>query len=180
MDVAYARQVTAGVVAVLCVDHTLAIRYLTDDLLVGRDTVALYNAGFRTVMAEPLVSNEEYSAGIRMLVGDSVFTASKAIGMGSLVGSQLPPAPFGVVFGVPYGNVIFAHVVTGRESIPVIGRLANLVNAEASDDAPGGWVSPLTYYWRGSSIEAIGFPGADGRVHVMASGKFAEMLDEFP
>jgi hypothetical protein len=180
MNVAYARPVTTGLVAVLCADNSLEIRYLTEDLLAGRDTAALYNAAFRTVMAEPLVSNEEHSPGIRMLVGDSVFAASKAIGMGSLIGAELPPAPFGVVFGVPYGNVIFAHVVTGRESIPVIGRLANLVNAEASDDAPGGWVSPLTYFWRGTNIEPIGFPGTDGRVHVMASGKFGEMLEVFP
>lgn len=178
LSVSYARPVAPGLIAILCLDSPSSIAYLSDGMVEGRDVAAVFDAGFRNVMAEPLDTVEEVAPGIHALVGDSLFTASKAIGMKFITGSVLPEAPYGVVFGIPHRHLIFVHVVTGPESVSAIGEVAKLVAAQATDDAPGGPLSSTTYFWRDNVWEPIGFPGSDGGIRIEASGLFADMLSE--
>ena len=176
-SIGYARPISSGLLAVLSTQTAPDI-YLTDEFLEGRNITELFDAAFGNTMAEPFDANEEVAPGVRALAGDSPFTASKAVGMGLLLGRDLPPARLGVVFGAPNRHVLYVHVVTGPDLIHAVNALANLVVANATDDASGGALSNLTYYWTEAGIEPIGFPNGDGKVQIEATGAFGRMLNE--
>jgi hypothetical protein len=178
MSVAYARPFAPGLIVVLCVDSPTDISFLTDDLLVGRDTAALFNAGFLNVLAEPTDAVYEPAPGVQAILGDSFFTASKVVGMSRLVGTELPAAPRGVVFGVPHRHVVYAHVVTGPGLIPAVNAIATLVAGNATPDAPGGPISTKIYYWRDGVVDEIGSADPDGVVRMAPSERFVQVLNE--
>ena len=175
--IAYARPISAGLLAVLSTQTAPDI-LLTDEFLEGRNVTELFDAAFGNTMAEPFDANQEVAPGVRALAGDSPFTASKAVGMGLLIGRDLPRAPLGVVFGAPNRHQLFVHIVTGPDLIHAVNALANLVVANANDEAPGGVLSNLTYYWTEAGVEPIGFPNAEGKVQIEATGAFGRMLNE--
>jgi hypothetical protein len=174
----YARPFSSGLVSVLSVHNNPGGPFLTDDALQGRDIDALYNAGYGNLMGEQFDAVSDVAPGVRLLAGDSPFTASKAIGMSLLVGRDLPPAPYGVVFGVPHQHLLYVHVVTGKELIHAVNALATLVVSNATPDVPGGVLSNLTYFWNGGIVEPIGFPNTEGKVQIVATGAFGQMVNE--
>jgi hypothetical protein len=178
MSLSYARPFSSGLVSILSVNNNPASPYLTDDALQGRDIDALFNAGYGNLMAEPFDAVSDVGPGVRLFAGDSPFTASKAIGLSMLIGRDLPPAPYGVVFGVPHQHLLYVHVVTGTELIHAVNALATLVVSNATPDVPGGVLSNLTYFWNGGVVEPIGFPNTEGKVQIVATGAFGQMVNE--
>jgi hypothetical protein len=174
----YARPFSSGLVSVLSVHNNPGGPFLTDDALQGKDIDALYNAGYGNLMGEQFDAVSDVAPGVRLFAGDSPFTASKAIGMSLLVGRDLPPAPYGVVFGVPHQHLLYVHVVTGKELIHAVNALATLVVSNATPDVPGGVLSNLTYFWNGGVVEPIGFPNTEGKVQIVATGAFGQMVNE--
>jgi hypothetical protein len=174
----YARPFSSGLVSILSVHNNPGGPFLTDDALQGRDLDALFNAGYGNLMGEQFDSVTEAGPGVRLFAGDSPFTASKAIGMSLLVGRDLPPAPYGIVFGVPHQHLLYVHVVTGTELIHAVNALATLVVSNATPDVPGGVLSNLTYFWNGGVVEPIGFPNTEGKVQIVATGAFGQMVNE--
>lgn len=173
----YAQRVTDELVAVLCIDNPTTVASVADDHLVGRNIRALYDAGFRNVMAEPIEENEEVAPGIRVIAGSSMFIATKMIGMRSLLGTVLPAAPLGVIVGVPHRHLMFVHVLTGAESVVAIGQLAGLVAGQANDDAPGGPVSSAVYFWRDDVFEEVGGPDGAGAIAIRPTDRLMEVLN---
>lgn len=178
MSMSYARSVVPGLIAVLCVDHPSHVEYLSDDALQGRDVEELFARGLRNVIEEPFGADEEVAPGVRLLAGNSFFTASKVIGMSQLAESVFAPAPHGVVFAVPHRHVIYAHVVTAENVLTAVNAIASLAAENAGEDAPGGPLSSSAYYWRGGVTEVLSVVTDDGRIHVLAEGRFVEMLEE--
>ena len=178
INLRYARPFSSGLVSILGVNNNPGSPYLTDDVLQGRDVDALFNAGYGNLMGEPFDAVSDVAPGVRLFAGDSPFTASKAIGLSLLVGRDLPPAPYGVVFGVPHQHLLYVHVVTGTELIHAVNALATLVVSNATPDVPGGVLSNLTYFWNGGVVEPIGFPNTEGKVQIVATGAFGQMVNE--
>lgn len=178
MSVNYARPFAPGLIVVLCVDNPTDISFLTDDLLAGRDVAALFNAGFLNVLAEPTDAVHEPAPGVQTILGDSFFTASKVVGMSRLVGTELPAAPRGVVFGVPHRHLLYAHVVAGPGLIPAVNAIATLVAGNATQDAPGGPISTKIYYWRDGVVDEIGSADPDGVVRMAPSERFVQVMNE--
>ena len=178
MSVAYARPFAPGLIVVLCVDNPTDISFLTDELLAGRDTPALFNAGFLNVLAEKTDAVYEPAPGVQVILGDSFFTASKVVGMARLAGTELPAAPRGVVFGVPHRHLVYAHVVTGPGLIPAVNAIASLVGGNATPEAPGGPISNKIYFWRDGVVDEIGSADPDGSVRVTPSERFVQVLNE--
>jgi len=172
----YAQRVAPGLVTVLCIDHPTSIAYINDSELAGRDVHALFDAGFRNVMAEPIDQVEEPVPGIHLLSGESLFIATKAIGLGSLLGTVLPPAPLGVIVGMPHRHAMFVHVLTGPESIDVLGRLASAVAASAAEQPEPARVSGSIYYWKDHVFEQAGGLGEDGSIHIWPSERLTAVL----
>jgi hypothetical protein len=173
----YAQQVVPGLIAVLCIDSPRSVAFVADPHLEGRNVRALFDAGFRSVMAEPVDENEEIAPGIRVIAGSSMFIATKMIGIRSLIGSVIPDAPFGVIIGVPHRHLIVVHVLTGAASAPVIGQLAGIVAAQANDEAPGGPLSNAVYYWRDDVFEPIGGPDETGKIHIWPTDRLMTVLN---
>ena len=178
MSLSYARPFSSGLVSILSVNNNPANPFLTDDALQGRDVDALFNAGYGNLMGEPFDAVSDVGTGVRLFAGDSPFTASKAIGLSLLIGRDLPPAPYGIVFGVPHQHLLYVHVVTGTELIHAVNALATLVVSNATPDVPGGVLSNLTYFWNGGVVEPIGFPNTEGKVQIVATGAFGQMVNE--
>lgn len=178
MSLQYARPFSSGLVSILSVNNNPGSPYLTDDAVQGRDLDALFNAGYGNLMGEKFDAVSDAAPGVRLLAGDSPFTASKAIGMSLLIGSELPPAPYGIVFGVPHQHLLYVHVVTGVELIHAVNALATLVVSNSTPDVPGGVLSNLTYFWNRGVVEPIGFPNTEGKVQIVATGAFGQMLNE--
>jgi len=178
MSLQYARPFSSGLVSILGVTNNPSTPFLTDQDLQGRDVDALFNAGYGNLMAEKFDAVSDVAPGVRLFAGDSPFTASKAIGMSMLIGSELPRAPYGIVFGVPHQHLLYVHVVSGSDLIHAVNALATLVVSNATPDVPGGVLSNLTYFWNGGVVEPIGFPNTEGKVQIVATGAFGQMLNE--
>lgn len=174
---AYAQSVAPGLVAVLCIDSPHSVAFVTDADLEGRNVRALFDAGFLSVMAEPIDQNEDVGDGIRVIAGSSIFIATKMIGIRSLLGSVLPEAPHGVIVGVPHRHLIFAHPISGPSSMAAIGQLATMVAAEANDDAPSGPLSTAIYFWKDDVFETVGGPGEGGKIQIWPSERMMESLN---
>ena len=173
----YARPYASDLAVVLCIDHPATIEYVDDEFLVGRNVVQLFNAGFVNVMNEPLEHVSEPVKGVTRLIGD-LFTATKALGIGQLVGSVLPAAPHGVLFTIPHRQVLFAHAVSGPATVQAVDDLGVLLRGNIGEDAPGGALGTSIYYWRDSVVDVVASFDAEGKLHVDGSGRFGTRLQE--
>lgn len=176
LGLAYARQVAPDLVAVLCVDYPDHIEYLTNEIVAANDATALFNAGYRSIMAEKFDVADEFSPGIWALVGDSHFTASKAMGLGQLIGSVLPAAPNGVLFAVPHRHMIFAHMVNAENTVQAVTTISGLAAQYAAEENVGGPISDSTYFYNDGVIDLVSYRTADGGVQVLGSSRFGEKL----
>jgi hypothetical protein len=179
IPVSYARPFAPGVIVALCIDRPTTVDYVNDDLLAERnlDLEALYNRALKNVMAEPIDSVEEIKPGLFVVEGDSFFTASKVVGMSSLLGSVLPEAPNGIIFGVPHRHLIVAHPLVGVNSVQVIGDVAMVTAMQANEESPGGPLSPEIYFWHEGVVEPAGSPGPDGEIRVIPGDRLLAMLN---
>jgi len=174
----YAREVAPGLVASLCVDFPDHVESLPSVAVAAHDEQALFSAGFLNTMAEKLDLVSELEPGIYQLVGDSVFTASKVLGMDRLYGNALPAAPNGVLFGIPHRHLIIAHVLEGAEAIQAVTTISSAVAHFADDEGTGGPLSTDTYFYRDGLIDVVSTQDAEGKTHVNGSGRFGLALQE--
>lgn len=175
----YARAFAGGLVELLCLDYPTHISYLSDTALEGRDPVELAAAGRAAVVAEPVGRTLEVEPGVWLVEGNSPYTATKAVAFEHLVGSVLPAAPHGVVFGVPHRHMIVAHAVHGIDSVAAVSKLAKFVVANAVDSAPGGALSSSIYFWYEGTVDVMGWVEDDGSTTISGDGRFGEVLAGF-
>jgi len=179
LGLSYATPIAPGLRLVLCLDGEDEVLFVTDDMVATRDIVQLLATGQRNTMDEPMDTTQDIGPGITGLYGESMFTASKALGMAELIGTVLPLAPYGVLFGVPHRHVLYVHVITGSESIEAVARLAAHVDKTAKDGPiPGGPVSAWTYYWHEGSVDVVAGVNERG-VQVDGSGRFGALMESF-
>ena len=174
----YASRIGSDLIAVLCVDLPDTVEYLTNETVALHGARPLFDAGYRNVMAEKIDVIEELSPSVKILVGDSFFTASKALGMSQLAGTVLPAAPHGMLFGVPHRHMIIAHAVDGENSVEAMSLLSKAVAHYAGQDGVGGPISTSTYFFHDGVIDLASLVGDDGTFHVLGSSRFGEKVNE--
>ena len=179
LGLSYATAIAPGLRLVLCLDGEDEVLFVTDSMVAQRDIVQLLAAGQRNTMDEPVDTTQDMGPGTLGIYGESMFTASKALGMAELIGTVLPLAPYGVLFGVPHRHVLYVHVITGTESIEAVARLAAHVDKTAKDGPiPGGPVSAWTYYWHEGTVDVVAGVNERG-VQVDGSGRFGALMESF-
>lgn len=173
----YPARVGRDLVVMLCLDYPTHISYLADPALGGRDVDELVATGLAAVLAEPFDAVTEFRPGVWHLTGESPYTATRALGMQHLVGSVLPAAPHGVIFGTPHRHSIIAHVLDGSDLVQAVSAVSMLVTANAGEGAPGGALSATTYYWCDGVVDEVGSIAGDGTLRIDASGRVGRMLE---
>jgi hypothetical protein len=174
----YARRVAEDFSVMLCLDYPTHVSFVSGGTLGDRDPDALASVGLASVMEEPVDRVAEIDPGVWLIEGQSPYTATKVLGMQHLVGSVLPAAPNGVVFGVPHRHAIVAHAVMGVEAVQAIASLASLVRGNATDSAPGGELSTSLYFWHEGVIDVVGRVGESGRMEIDGSGRLGAILEQ--
>jgi len=174
----YPQRIAEDLAVMVCLDYPTHISYLSDSSLGGRDPVALAAVGLASVMDEPTEPAEELRPGIWLLEDDSPYTATKVLGMERLLGTVLPEAPNGVLFGLPHRHAILVHPVVGEETVAAASVMMSLIGRLATDSAPGGPISTSMYFWRDGVVDLAGVVGPDGRGQIDGSGRFGQILQE--
>jgi len=174
----YARHVTEDFSVMLCIDYPTHVSFVSGGTLGDREPDALASVGLASVMDEPIDRVVELEQGVWLVEGQSPYTATKVLGMQHLVGSVLPAAPNGVVFGVPHRHAIVAHAVVGADAVQALSALASLVRGNATDSAPGGALSSSLYFWHEGVIDVVGRVGASGAMEIDGSGRLGAILED--
>jgi len=175
----YSIRVAADLVALLCVDFPTHVAWVNDTQLEGRNVDDLFATGMQNTLAEAVDEVQHTESGITVIVGDSLFTASKVLGMQQLLTEHLKPAPHGVLFGVPNRHLIFALPLADMSSVAAAGTLATMIAQQANDqENPGGPLSPDVFIWRAGRIERAGGVNPDGTVQMIGDGLMLEALEE--
>jgi hypothetical protein len=178
----YARPFADNLVVHLCRDLPTTVETLTDQTVESRDLDLLYQAGQRNTDAEPFESEEIPVTGtnaITTLQGESFFIASKALNMKKVVDTVLGDAAHGVVFSVPHRHLLMLHPVTNLQSTVAVRDMVGYTLGQA-DEAPGGNISPHTFFWYGGRVQQITrIDPVEKSIMIESRGMFGEALSRF-
>ncbi|AFV89519.1 Nicotinic acid phosphoribosyltransferase [Acidipropionibacterium acidipropionici ATCC 4875] len=151
-DLSYGRPFAPGIIEVLCADYPHSVTTLgrghVEELPLGIDEA--FDIGRANTVAEPVDESFEAADGVRILTGDSLFVASKAIDIAALVGGPIGPAPHGLAFALPNRSLLLYQVLSAEDWIQQTAELVQLVESMVADPEyfhPGGVVSDAAYYW---------------------------------
>lgn len=166
----YARRFSDDLSLILCLDFPTHVAKLTDDALaeLGIATEDLFAQGQKNTNSEPIdeMFNEE---DVRFITGDSMFIASKAADMSTLVQQLGVNAQDGLLFAVPDRATFMYRVPTpgsGVADLIGISQLLRSLSPEAGYENPGCVLSRNIYYW-----------APDGAIEPQM-GNFRETMDE--
>lgn len=150
-EYAYARSFAPGLIEVLCLDRPTHVEIVSDKTLSPLDCSLdeLFARGRRNTAAEPIdeILDED---GVRVVLGDSLFIASKPTDMPALLRQLDITAPHGVLVAVPSRSVLLIRPVEPDEALADLVSVAQVAFSALPEDAPGspnGLVSANVYYW---------------------------------
>lgn len=178
----YHRRIGGDLVELIAYDTPEAVSYLTDAEVerVGAD--ALRAAGLENLLTEPFgeVHWLEAPRGARfaVLVGDSVYTASRLLTLDDVLRRSLGHAdsPNGLVVSVPNRHQLTFHRPEDGSLIRAIEGLTRFTIDNYADGVGG--VSPHVF-WRpphGGRLQQLTEIEGSGRVAVRIDGEFAEVV----
>lgn len=167
-DHTYARRFTEDLSVVLCLDFPTHVEKLSD---AGIATLqipleALFAQGQKNTNVEPIEETFDED-GVHFLGGDSMFIASKAAEMSTLLSQIGVSAPDGLLFAVPNRSLLAYRVPTVGDGVADLMGMALMLSRlrpESGFDNPGGVLSSNIYYW-----------ATDGTIEPQ-SGDFAETM----
>lgn len=116
-------------------------------------------------------------ARLRLLWGDSMFTASRVTSLPTLaVEMGDPPASsYGWLMAVPHRHQCLWHIITGVDMVPSLNAMAHLA-ASGYSDAPGS-ISPHVYWWDGSRYHQLTRIDEEGTISVAVGTEFQDLLE---
>lgn len=151
-DLSYGRPFVPGVVEVLCADYPHSVTTLgrghVQELPVDLDEA--FRIGRANTGAEPIDEVFQAADDVMGLTGTSLFIASKAVDIASLVDGPVGPAPRGLAFALPNRSLLLYTVLSPDDWVRQVAELAQLVDGLVEDPDyfhPGGVVSDAVYYW---------------------------------
>ncbi|MFB2583747.1 hypothetical protein [Herbiconiux liukaitaii] len=134
----------------------------------------LYAFGQLNTDAEPVDRRFEPFPGIEVIVGDSLFTASKAANLPAVLGS----APWGTLFTVPHRHMLVALPITGPETIGAVQQLvAYTVQIVGDGLVPGGVISPDVHFSRDGIVSRVSSTTPDGRITLHVDARLQHALE---
>lgn len=114
----------------------------------------------------------------RLLEGESMFTASRALTLPTL-GVELgdaPPTARGWLLAVPHRHLLLWHTVESLDVVNVVGAMARLA-ADQYADSPGS-ISPHLYWWDGTGYQQLTHVAEDGTASIVVSPELQHVLEE--
>lgn len=173
----YARRFTDELILVLCIDFPTTVQFVSDAdvdrLAVGLDE--LYAYGQRNTDGEPVDRRFEPAPGIQVIVGDSMFTASKAANLPAVIGE----APRGALITIPHRHVLIALPVTGAETLPAVEQLLEItMQVLRSGPPPGGVVSADILFSRDGEVSRVSSIDDEGMVSIAVDERLQSALEE--
>jgi hypothetical protein len=177
----YAREVADGISEVLNVDlPETVVTYLDEHVETYGPLEDLRRAGLANLRRVPIDQHQQVAAPqgavLDVLLGDSVFTASKLLLFDELL-AQLGVTDVsenGVLVVAPFRHQIAFHAIRDATAVPAINGLA-LFARLGYDDSPGP-VSPHVFWWRQGELRRITEAGPDG-IQVQVDSDLAAVLN---
>ncbi len=144
--------------------HTLAL-----------DLDELYALGQLNTDREPIDVRFEPAPGIHAILGDSLFTASKAANLPAVIGS----APFGTLFTVPHRPMLIMLPISGPETVPAVQQLLSMtMQTLRSGPQPGGVLSPDVHFSRNGQVSRVSSIDESGSVSINVDARLQQALEE--
>ncbi|KZX20884.1 hypothetical protein [Rathayibacter tanaceti] len=173
----YARPFSEGIVIALCIDLPGCVVALTDSaigtLALGEDE--LYAFGQLNTDREPVDQRYEATPGIEVIVGDSLFTASKAANLPAVIGS----APFGTFFTVPSRHTLITLPLTGPQTLDAVSDLVTVTMRIIGDGlVPGGVMSLNVHFSRGGVVTTVSSIDESGTMTLRIDERLRQALEE--
>ncbi|GAA2309662.1 immunity 49 family protein [Streptomyces kunmingensis] len=174
----YLRGVAEGLNLALALDGPTSVRLLTDQDVARAGADALWAAGQRNLVREPLRHEEVRLDGHAVLYsvyGDSPFVSTKALVLPELVaevtGRRMPDA--GALVVVPTRHLLAFHPIVDGSVADAVNDLATYAY-KAHEDGPGS-LSPRVYWWHRGRLTSLTVIDHDTRTFSLRPP--AELLD---
>lgn len=150
-DHTYVRRFTEDLSLMLCLDFPTHVEKLSDADIAALQIPLddLFVQGQRNTDAEPIEETLDED-GVRFLTGSSMFIASKAAAMPTLLSQLGVDAPEGLLFAVPNRSLLAYRIPTpgdGLGDLMGMSMMLSRLRPEAGFDNPGGVLSGNIYYW---------------------------------
>jgi hypothetical protein len=173
----YARPFSDDIIVALCIDLPETVLVISDvnigTLALGEDE--LYALGQLNTDLEPIDQRFEASPGVEVIVGDSLFTASKAANLPAVIGSS----PFGTLFTVPHRNMLITLPITGPETLKALEHLLGVTMRVIGDGlVPGGVISSNVHFSREGKASRVSSMDEAGAVSVHVDERLQQALEE--
>ncbi|MHC2186465.1 hypothetical protein ACVLV4_002123 [Rathayibacter agropyri] len=173
----YARPFSDDIFLALCIDLPHTVIVLTDanmrTLALGEDE--LYAFGQLNTDREAIDQRYEASPGVEVVVGNSLFTASKAANLPAILGS----APFGTLFTVPHRHMLITLRLTGPETLESVENLIGVtMRAIGHGLVPGGVISPNVHFSRGGLVSSISSIDETGTMTIRVDDRLRQALED--
>jgi len=143
---------------------------------------ALREAGLANLRALPVEQHERLDAPggghFEVLLGESVYTASRVLAMPELLRVLLGPVDtrHGVLAAVAHRHQAALHVIRDQSVIPSINDMAMFALVGYSDSA--GSLSPNVYWWRDGTWQRISEVDAEGGIRVTVGDELLRVLED--
>jgi hypothetical protein len=179
----YMREIAPGLLDSLVLDLPDSVAGISDsevERFGGLD--GLREAGLANLRALPVEERQRMDApdggNFEVLLGQSVYTASRVLVMPDLLRQMLGPvdAGYGVLAAMANRHQVALHVIRDRSVLPSISHLARFAVLGYSGSL--GRLSPDVYWWRDGAWQRISEADGKGAVRVHVSAELGRVLDE--
>lgn len=173
----YARPFTDELIVVLCVDFPTTVTFISDahldGLALGLDELYLF--GQVNTDREPIDDRFEPMPGIHVIVGESLFVASKAAHLPAAFGA----APLGTLLTLPHRHMLMALPVTGPDTLAAVENLVALTRRVLSQGLPpGGVISADVLFSRNHEVSRVSSTDEHGTTSLVVDVRLQEALGE--
>jgi hypothetical protein len=180
----YLRDPVPGLVEGLVVDFPDAVSWLRDSEVERFGGLArLREAGLANLRALPVEQRRHMAAPdgatFEVLLGESVYTASRVLVMPDLLAQLLGPvdARHGVLAAIAARNQVAIHVISGRSAVPSLRLMARFALTGFADGT--GPLSPDVFWWRDGTWTQITTAENDGTISVLPNPDLMHTIQQF-
>jgi hypothetical protein len=171
-----------GLVDSLVVDFPQTVGWLTASQVAKfGGKCALREAGLANLRALPSVQHKHMAAAdgatFEVLLGESVYTASRVLVMDDLLDQTLGPTAetsYGLLAAMATRNQVAIHAICGRSVVPSLRLMARFALAGFRDGT--GPLSPNVFWWRDGHWTQVTRQAADGTISVINDPDLAGMI----
>ncbi len=173
----YARAFSDDLILALCVDYPTSVSFIADGdvdrLALSLDE--LYAFGQLNTDREPVDERLEPAPGIELIVGNSLFTASKAANLPAVIGAS----PFGTLFTLPHRHMLIALPITGPDTVSAVEHLVGVtMHVLRTAPPPGGVISADVLFSRNNEVTKVSSMDDEGAVSMVVDDRLQQALEE--